>query len=246
MICYETFARLKNYTDKVGVVYGTEDFCIYLYALVKMTKPKTVLELGTGFGSTALWAGMGLKENGQGTITTIDNGSEWPLLDGKEQILGEWYRPEYDDFIHNLIKQFNLQKQINFLKPTTLPVRCNNIDMLFCDYAHGPFDTIKFIADYLAKMSENSYIFIDSASTYFPSYSILESTVEMLNTGRIPQTLGELVSIVDRDIFEQKIRKSKFELTHIIENKNRRQNSTVQLKIQPLDIMPQPRIGIRF
>jgi hypothetical protein len=95
-------------------------------------------------------------------------------------------------------------------------------------------------------MSENSYIFIDSASTYFPSYSILESTVEMLNTGRIPQTLGELVSIVDRDIFEQKIRKSKFELTHIIENKNRRQNSTVQLKIQPLDIMPQPRIGIRF
>ena len=83
---YDKFAELKQFTDSVGKIYGTEDFSLYLYSLVKMTRPSTVLELGTGLGTAALWMALALKENNNGILHTIDDGSEWerikPALEG--------------------------------------------------------------------------------------------------------------------------------------------------------------------
>ena len=55
-----------------------------------------------------------------------------------------------------------------------------------------------------------------------------------------------MIDINDIEKFKEKVFNSKFELTHIIENKKRNQNSTAQIKIVPIDIMPQPRINVRF
>jgi hypothetical protein len=61
-----------------GEHYGSEDQSIFFYSYVKMQRPKTVLELGTGLGHTALWVAQALKENDRGHIWTVDNGARWP------------------------------------------------------------------------------------------------------------------------------------------------------------------------
>jgi hypothetical protein len=211
-----------------------------------MTRPKTVLELGTGLGSTALWAALALEENAHGIIHTIDNGSEWHTMRSIDSILGDFYRKDYADYVKNLISYFELHNHINFINDTISDNYVDKIDILFCDYSHGPHAVTKLIADYFLKMNPNSFIFIDSASTYYPSFQLLESMISQLNSGKIPLTLIEMVSKDKLQVFQDKVINTKFELTHLIENKNRNQNSTTQIKLSPVDIMPQPRVNIRF
>jgi predicted O-methyltransferase YrrM len=244
---YEKFARIKKFTDSIGTIYGTEDFSIYLYSIVKMIKPKTVLELGTGFGTTALWAALGLQENNQGVIHTFDDGSEWHITKKAKDHFQEYYKEDYKEYIMNLFNEFDLHNQISFYNHKISKISyLNNIDIIFCDYSHGPYSVIKLFADYLSRMSETSYIFIDSASTYYSSFHTLESMIGYFNLGKIPKTIYEMIDGPDLQNFHQKVLTSKFELTHIIESKQRNQNSTAQIKIIPIDVMPQPRINVRF
>lgn len=246
-IDYAKFERLKKFTDSVGPIYGTEDFSIYLYSLVKITKPRSVLELGTGFGSTALWIALGMEENNQGTLYTVDDGSEWGSLKHVHSTLTTYYREEYPDYINGLITTFGLKERIKFYNQKVDKLDfSSSYDMVFSDFSHGPFFIVKLLSEIIPSMEDNSYIFIDSASTYYPSYHTLESLVDFFNQGRIPRTVLELIPRDKIDIFYNKIRQSKFQLTHIIENKNRSQNSTAQIKISSIDIMPQPRTNIRF
>src|SRR4051812_26704551 len=71
------FAALKQFTDRVGPIYGTEDWCMFLYALAKMHAPLNVLELGFGVGTCALWLAQALRENGSGQVVSIDDGRDW-------------------------------------------------------------------------------------------------------------------------------------------------------------------------
>src|SRR6266436_5037040 len=75
----DSFALLKEYANRFGTFYGTEDFCIFLYGLAKMQRPKVILELGTGFGVTTFWLARAVVENGEGHIWTVDNGSHWQI-----------------------------------------------------------------------------------------------------------------------------------------------------------------------
>jgi tRNA A58 N-methylase Trm61 len=244
---YEKIFQLKKFTDKIGLVYGTEDFAIYLYSIIKMSKAKTVLELGTGLGVTTMWAALGLEENTQGTIHTIDDGSEWESLKKIKDSLGSLYRENYQDYILNLISTFEFNNRISFYNQKINKLSyLDNIDIVFCDYSHGPYSIVKLLGDYLIKMNEVSYIFIDSASTYYPSFHTLESIVSILNQGKVPKTLYEMIDTAEINLFREKVAQSKFELTHLVENKQRNQNSTAQIKITPIDIMPQPRVNVRF
>jgi predicted O-methyltransferase YrrM len=244
---HEKFARLKKFTDKIGIVYGTEDFSIYLYSIVKMSKPKNVLELGTGFGTTSLWIALALEENQSGILHTVDDGSEWNSLNQTKHLFEEHYRDNYVEYIKTLFESFDLKNQIVFHHSKVEELNyCDSYDIVFSDFSHSPYFILKLIAQCLVKMNENSYIFIDSASTYYPSFQMLNDLIKSLNTGQIPKTLLELVDENDMIQFKEKIRSSRFELKHIIENKNRNQNSTAEIRIFPIDIMPQPRQNIRF
>jgi predicted O-methyltransferase YrrM len=246
MLYYDKLSEIKKLTDEIGQIYGTEDFAIYLYSLVKMSKATNVVELGTGLGSTALWIALALEENQNGILHTIDDGSEWNHLKQARNRFEFYFRDRYSDYINNLIEHFQFSNQIRFYNETIQSLDLNNIDVLFSDFQHSPYAVMKCLADYLHKMSDNSYIFIDSASTYYPSFHTLNSIIECLNQGKIPKTLIEMIDPKNIHAFHTKIMTSKFELTHVIENKDRNQNSTAQIKILPIDIIPQPRANIRF
>ena len=106
--------KLKQFTDCVGPIYGTEDFGIYFYSVIKMMKPKSILELGTGLGTTMLWAAQALDENNRGKIHTIDDGSEWDHLKKARDQMGKYFREDYLFYIENLIDSFNVRKFVEF------------------------------------------------------------------------------------------------------------------------------------
>lgn len=47
----EVSTQLKVFSERLGPVYGTEDWPVFLYALVKMQAPLNVVELARGWGS---------------------------------------------------------------------------------------------------------------------------------------------------------------------------------------------------
>ena len=67
----------------------------FLYLLVKMSKAKRILELGTLAGYSTIWLARALPE--QGTITTIDS------------------RQEHTAFAKENIEKANLSKKVSFL-----------------------------------------------------------------------------------------------------------------------------------
>lgn len=244
---YEKIAKIKYFTDKIGKIYGTEDFAIYLYSIIKMAKSKTMLELGTGFGTTTLWSALAMEENEQGVIHTIDDGSEWESLSKFKDLFEDDFKIDYGEYIKSIIKKFEFDNRVSYYNQKITKMSfLQDIDIIFCDYSHGPYSVIKLLADYLARMSDNSYIFIDSASTYYSSFHTIESIIDYFNCGKVPKTVHEMIDSYDVKKFYEKVMTSKFELTHLIEHKHRNQNSTTQIKITPIDIMPQPRVNIRF
>ena len=188
------FAQLKTYTDQVGPVYGTEDFSIYVYSLIKMTRPNTVLELGTGLGIVACWAAQALKENQQGQLITIDNGQSWENHAALSNLLGDRYAYSYDSFVEGLVKEFELEQHITFVKSDISQfVLDQTYDMVFCDHAHSAFEISRSLARLLPHMSTTGVLWIHSASTYYESYLTLEHIVAQLNQQRIPLTLKEMI-----------------------------------------------------
>ena len=233
---YNKFVKAKQFTDQYGEIYGTEDFAIYLYSVIKMLKPKIVVELGTGLGTTMLWAALALEENQQGKIITVDDGSEWPRINSVVNL-----NHNYSNHINSLIQQFDLQC-VDFRNERiqTLDIE-NPIDILFCDYAHSVYDVCHLLAEYLPLMNSYSKIYIDSASTHYNSYNALEQIIKLFNQDCIPKTIKELAST---DL-EPIVKNHKFDLEHVIENKNRNQNSTACITVSPVDIFPYPRVNIR-
>ena len=65
----------KNDDRKLSELYGTENFNYFIYSLIKMDKPKTVVELGSGLGTTTLMMAQAIKENKIGILHTIAFGS---------------------------------------------------------------------------------------------------------------------------------------------------------------------------
>lgn len=60
----------KNFGNK-GSVLVEEAF--FLYSLVRMTKPKFVLDCGTYMGMSAVWMAEALRDNGFGKIVTVEH-----------------------------------------------------------------------------------------------------------------------------------------------------------------------------
>jgi hypothetical protein len=230
--------KIKSYADSVLDVYGTEDFSVYLYSLIKMQKLRNIVEYGTGLGSAALWCGQACKENGFGKVHTVDLGIEWEV-NIRRDILKAHREKTHAQYITELIKSHALEdyielhnEAIDFEKSYST----DPIDILFSDYNHGTIKILELLANLIPKMSRHSYIFIDGASCYLSSYWMLENLISILNTGRIPQSLMELAS--DKDGLKQVVQATKFSVSHIIENKQRKQNNTACITLSPLDIMP--------
>lgn len=243
--CVQDIAELKRFTDRVGPIYGTEDWCMFLYALAKMHAPRHVLELGFGTGACALWLAQAVRENGVGHVYTVDDGRDWAqvLANNPGVFAPDEALPAFADYVAHLRSRFGLAEHLTHIAHTMppLPRMDQPVDMLFSDFSHGPNDILLILGTYLGGMAPASSIFIDSASTSFPSYALLELLVPQLNQGKLPQMLLECVPEAQREATWKLVRTSRFDLIHMTENKRRAQNSTAWIKIQPVDLRAYPR-----
>ena len=232
----------KDKTKTLAEIYGKEKFCYFIYSLIKMQQPEVILELGTGFGSSALFIAQALKENKKGKLLTVDNGEDW---DKMKLNLKKKYN-SHKDFFNSCLNKFKLKDFVHFeqfdLNKTFVINPNKTIDILFCDATDSSASgCIKILKSYLPLMSSNSSIFIDRASTINHSYLMLENIINNFNNNKIPQAL--LASLTQEEI--QKIQKivvdSKFTLVHLVENMdkkvNKLQNSTAWIKIEPVDVL---------
>lgn len=283
----ESKKLIEEWSKLVGGRYGSEAQSLLFYSLVKMHKPKNVLELGTGLGVTAFWIAQALSENGNGHIWTIDDGSHWDgmihqLAEGgdKESAASRLVNnikgnstfnylldenaartpvPSYEALICQLAEQFSLNSHLTFMKGA-IPTKSNTaasedpflgkaleqpLDLLFCDFAHGPTSVLMLLAKFLPSMAESSSIFIDSASTYFRSFMVLEQTINQLQNGKIPALFLAGMSPDKKLALMELVMTRRFTLIPLVEKVNRAQNGLIWLKIEPYNFVPYPLTGMR-
>ncbi len=238
--------ELARYVELAGPTYGTESRSWFLYAIVKMQRPELALELGTGLGPTSFMMAQALRENGDGHLVTVDDGSHWPETRGNPtlQEFGATSTIGYGEFIKALAERFALTDHLDLVqrKLPPYPNPEKPIDLLYSDFRHDVPGIIDLLANYLARMAPASSIFIDSASTFHPSYTFLEHLVGLLNDGKLPASLA---SKETGQAMWNLIQQRRFTLVHLTEPARTEQNSMAWLKIEPIDIIAHPRAATR-
>ena len=123
--------------------------------LVRISKAKNILEVGTSNGYSTIWLGEAVKEN-NGKITTID------IAEHKVKMAAENF------------KRANLNKTIKIIKGDALkeiPKLKGNFDFLFLDAIKE--DYIKYFKLACPKLTKNAVIVADNAimfEKYMKSY----------------------------------------------------------------------------
>ncbi|QKY12025.1 class I SAM-dependent methyltransferase [Janthinobacterium lividum] len=259
------FDFLMEFRSKIGPNYGSEDLCMLLYSIVKREKPAVVVELGTGLGVTTAWIAAAMKENGFGKIYSVDNGEHyapaskpWWKTQFRNRLEPLVAIPDYARFIDSVFAHANVAEHVKFIygdidlenlgwldsvmkadSPDASAPSVPLIDIVFADYNHSPTNTAKIIASFLPCMTPVSSIFIDSASTHYPSYLMLERIVQLFDQGRVPvQMLDHLRQAESREKLSKVVAASNFKLMHLVEKQNRAQNSTAWLRIEPTSLLP--------
>lgn len=254
--------------NEIGAIYGSEDLAVLLYSLARRERPKSVVELGTGLGVSSFWIAHALRENSFGHLWTFDDGSHFESMFTsylREQLhsLGEQlklqalsnenlsyskYFAEMSSFLelenYLTLVQERIDFQENIIKEHWSFLD-EPIDWLFSDISHGPGAIISLLAEFLPFLASCSSIFIDSASTLLVSYLTLERIIEQLNRGCIPRQFLEVGCEERRTRLLELIHQRKFTLVHLVESKDRSQNSTAWIKIEPIDFVPYPRTKMR-
>jgi hypothetical protein len=252
-------AWLLSLTDILGGPYGTKDFCLFLYALVRMNRPTSIVELGSGFGASSFWMALASKQNGAGHVWSFDdntNADLLPKLLNKERERLEhtlWEDLEStapEELMTTISRRLGLtsfltfvRERISFDDPTKLDIYPIDvpIDLLFSDFRHDASAILDILGCFLPKMSPASSIFIDSASTSLPSYLLLENIVTQLQRGVVPLLLQKHAAVDLQEYF----RSRRVTLVHITKAEQSHQNSVAWLKLEPADVIPHPRTVMR-
>jgi hypothetical protein len=237
------FAKIHAFVSRIGDYYGTDDWSVFMYSMVKMHRPLRLLELGTGLGASALMMGEALRQNGEGFLYTVDRGYKWHEKMAEANCLtAEERRETHAEYFQATLDRFALNNQVKLLTNSfpPFPMPFDTLDLLFSDYQHQPDKLLSILGFYLPRMASPSSIFIDSAPSFLPSYLLLRELCDMFRHGRLPRLLLKRVraSLVPR--LERFIHENTIEFVPMVENKSRSQNSTAWLRIQPVDIAPRP------
>jgi hypothetical protein len=254
-------ARLLLLSDVAGTRFGTEDFCLFLYSLIRMHAPKTIVELGTGLGTSAFWMALAAKRNGVGHVWTVDDLVLFKIYDTLlDKVINDLRRVQFasletstpQQYFQDVSRLLDLDKYLTFIHEKIdldeerhfdrYPFGDKVIDLLFSDFRHGPMAILAILGHFLPRMSPTSSIFIDSAPTVWPSYLLLEQLIAQLNRGLVPKLLQDR-SPID---LSQVMKNRRIVLVHLTECKERDQNSTAWLKIEPIDLLPQPLTSMRW
>jgi hypothetical protein len=240
--CSETHIRLSE-------IYGTESFCWFLYGLILMRKPQTILELGTGAACTTCLAGYAVKLNGRGHVWTVDDGQDWELIRDDCQRAAGYKNPRerYPQFLARLLKRFHISRYVTAVRKTASSgnyfAPAQPIDLLFLDLGDtGPSGCLSALRYYLPRMAHSSSIFIDRASTILPARLLVGNIVHSMNRRRIPKSLIKNLDPKSIASIKSLAESCKFTLVHLVEphqgKANPLQNSRLWLNIEVEDFLP--------
>ena len=176
-----------------------------------MIKPTTVVELGTGVGTTCFLAAQACKENNKGKVITVDNGGD--IRDSNFDINTDFPL---------LQKQFELDTVLE-LRKLTLDFKdlsvLNDIEevgILFNDIDCSPHYFLTLLRWVLPRVKQECYFIIDRGATYWPNYCVVELTIPQLNQGRIPDILLSLVD--EPKTFEALVNRFKFSVQYVLKD----------------------------
>lgn len=235
----------------IGEIYGTENFCVFLYSLLRMEQPEVVVELGVGAGVTTLLAAQALRENGRGHVWAVDDGSDWdgvPTRPRLQEALG--YADEQEDyagFLRRLLARFELGEVVTHVALRTAADQFfappEKIGVVFADAPPSDAEgCVALLRYYLPRMRPYSSIFIDRASTLNHAYLLLNHVVEQLDRGKIPLHLLAGLGDEQEDDLRHLVAHSRFSIVHLTETRHGKrhwkQNSRAWLRIEPNDYLP--------
>jgi len=131
------FEDIKKLNTGMGCTI--EDY-IFIYGLITLLKPKTIVEIGTNTGASAIVMGLALKENNiDGTIYTFDISEVYRKI-ALKQIM----KMELEGYIKSLLGNSDKVKEISL-----------EYDFAFIDGDHTyegvkkDFENLKDISDYI-------------------------------------------------------------------------------------------------
>ena len=258
----DAFSSLRRYSEIFGYDYGTDNFSLFLYSLVKMECPLNLLELGTGYGVSALWIALALEENGEGHLWSIDDGREFydakmnrtrmknflQELTGLTAISDNDFT--YHWYLERLAECLGLSRRVTFVSATldernfldTVQSRTaaldKPLDLVFSDYASSARGLYLLLGGLLPYMGGRASIFLDSVSTEVETYLAVERLVDQLNGQSLPVTVAHRYSAEHCHLLRRMLVSNQLQLTHIVERKHREQNSRAWIRIEPVDLIP--------
>ena len=119
------------------------------------------------------------------------------------------------------------------------------IDILFADVEHSIQSVLVNLSQFLPYMSDSASIFIDSASTWLPSYLTLDQTIQQLNNGKLPAIFMSGASSEKKARLLEIVATRRFTLIPLVERKSRSQNGLAWIKIDPINVVPYPLTAMR-
>jgi hypothetical protein len=129
--------------------------------------------------------------------------------------------------------------------PFLEPALQEPIDILFADVEHSIQSVLVNISQFLPLMSDSASIFIDSASTWLPSYLTLEQTIQQLNNGKLPAIFLSGANAEKKARLLEIVATRRFTLIPLVEKKNRSQNGLAWIRIEPINVVPYPLTAMR-
>lgn len=256
-----TVQNLRKLTSTLGLAYGSSEICHFLYSIIKMHRPESVVELGAGLGISTFWMALALQENETGHLWAVDDFVQhdeylvkfFPRIQSNLQDMGitldqKHSAEEYFNAAENLLNLKEtwtlVQRSIDLKEPNHFdeyPFGKKTIDLLFTDFASTPEAILQQFVHFLPRMSECSSLFIDSVPTIWDSYFFLNNLIDKINSGHIPRILSELLSKEEMEIILDR----RYTLVHLTYNPDGHQSGTSWVKIEPHDIVPYPKMPFR-
>jgi hypothetical protein len=168
---------------------------------------------------------------------------------------------DYWKILNDGSRLMDLQSHVTFLKGSFLtgdsievsaraypflePALKEPIDILFADVEHSIQSVLVNLSQFLPLMSDSSSIFIDSASTWLPSYLTFEQTIQQLNNGKLPAIFLAGADKEKKARLLEIVATRRFTLIPLVEKKNRGQNGLAWIKIDPINVVPYPLTAMR-
>ena len=210
LVANDDWSYLQTLTEFIGPAYGTEGLSLLLHALVRMQKPRSVVEFGTGLGVSAFWMALAAKRNRIGHVWSVDNGEIFDkcpyLLDAtvnhmEQSSYGAPAASSGQDYLRDVSMRLRLGeyltfvvREVDFTKTAHLgsyPFSSEAIDLVLYDLRQGAGSIIDMLAQVLPRISSSSSIVFDSAPTWCTTHLLLREVGEVLNSGRVPRALQE-------------------------------------------------------